>query len=107
MLVRISFRPPRLWRRVSWRHGKKRLSRPGRNQQPVRHRQEEVMSDGSNDGVPILLAFVAGAVVGAAMGLLFAPKAGAETRHQLAEFGRKTREKAESIADAARQKVSG
>ncbi len=43
------------------------------------------MSDTRNDGVSILLAFVAGAVVGAGMGLLFAPKAGTELRSQLSE----------------------
>ena len=63
------------------------------------------MSDTRNEGVPMLLAFLAGAVVGAGMGLMFAPKTGAETRQQIAEFGRKARVKAEAIADAARQKV--
>ena len=63
------------------------------------------MSDTRNEGVPVLLAFLAGAVIGAGMGLLFAPKAGVETRQQIAEFGRKAREKAEAIANAAREKV--
>lgn len=63
------------------------------------------MNDIRSDGVPILLAFVAGAVVGASVGLLFAPKAGAETRQQLADFSRRARQKAEAIADAAREKV--
>ena len=63
------------------------------------------MSDTRNDGVPMLLAFVAGAIVGAGIGLLFAPKTGVETRQQIAEFGRRTREKAEAIADSARQKA--
>ena len=63
------------------------------------------MSDTHNDGVPVLLAFLAGAVVGAGLGLLFAPKTGAQTREQLAEFARRAREKTEAVADAARQKV--
>lgn len=63
------------------------------------------MSDTRKDGVLVLLAFLAGAAVGAGLGLLFAPKTGAETREQLAEFARRAREKAEAVADAARQKV--
>lgn len=63
------------------------------------------MSDTHNDGVPVLLAFIAGAAVGAGLGLLFAPKTGAQTREQLAEFARRAREKSEAVADAARQKM--
>jgi len=63
------------------------------------------MNDMRNDATPVLLAFLAGAVVGAAVGLLFAPKAGTETREQLAQFGRKAREKAEALASATREKV--
>ena len=59
----------------------------------------------SNDGVSVMMAFICGAVVGAAVGLLYAPKTGSETREQLAEFARRAREKAEAITDAARQKV--
>jgi len=63
------------------------------------------MSDTRNDGVPVLLAFLAGAAVGAGLGLLFAPKTGAQTREQVAEFARRAREKAKAIADATREKV--
>lgn len=63
------------------------------------------MSDSRDEGVAVLLAFLAGAVVGAGLGLLFAPKPGAQTREQIAEFARRAREKAEAVADAARQKV--
>ena len=63
------------------------------------------MSDRRNDAVPVFLAFFAGAVIGAGLGLLFAPKPGAQTREQIAEFGRRAREKAEALADAARQKM--
>jgi gas vesicle protein len=51
-------------------------------------------------GGAILLAFVAGAVAGAAVALLFAPATGEETREFMAQRAREGREK---VVDAARQ----
>ena len=48
----------------------------------------------------VLLAFIAGAVAGAAVALLFAPASGEETREFLGERAREGRERA---AQAARQ----
>jgi gas vesicle protein len=48
----------------------------------------------------LLMAFVAGAMTGAAVALLFAPASGEETRGFLGERAREGRERA---ADAARQ----
>jgi gas vesicle protein len=48
----------------------------------------------------LLVAFVAGAVTGAAVALLFAPASGEETREYLGERAREGRERA---AEAARQ----
>ncbi len=48
----------------------------------------------------LLVAFIAGAVTGAAVALLFAPAAGEETRELLNERAREGRNRA---ADAARQ----
>jgi gas vesicle protein len=48
----------------------------------------------------VLLAFIAGAVTGAAAALLFAPASGEETREYLGERAREGRERA---AQAARQ----
>jgi len=51
-------------------------------------------------GGSLLVAFVAGAVAGAAVALLFAPASGEETRGYLGERAREGRDRA---ADAARQ----
>jgi gas vesicle protein len=48
----------------------------------------------------VLLAFIAGAVAGAAVALIFAPASGEETREYLGERAREGRERA---AQAARQ----
>ena len=56
--------------------------------------------DESLNGGAVLLAFVAGAVAGAAVALLFAPATGEEAR----EFvGQRAREAREKVVDAARQ----
>jgi gas vesicle protein len=57
----------------------------------------------SNDnpaGGAVLLAFVAGAIAGAAVALLFAPATGEETRDFI---GQRAREGREKVVDAARQ----
>jgi gas vesicle protein len=51
-------------------------------------------------GGAVLLAFVAGAVAGAAIALLFAPATGEETRDYI---GQRAREGREKVVDAARQ----
>jgi gas vesicle protein len=53
-----------------------------------------------DSGGTVVLAFLAGAVAGAAVALLFAPAAGEETRQMLGEKAREGRERA---AEAARQ----
>jgi gas vesicle protein len=57
-------------------------------------------SQDSGGGATVVLAFVAGAVTGAALALLFAPAPGDEMRHVLADRAREGRERA---AEAARQ----
>jgi gas vesicle protein len=51
-------------------------------------------------GGALLLAFVAGAIAGAAVALLFAPATGEETRDFI---GQRAREGREKVVDAARQ----
>ena len=58
---------------------------------------------GKEDGIgagAVLLAFIAGAVAGAAVALLYAPATGDETREYL---GQRAREGRERVVDAARQ----
>jgi len=54
----------------------------------------------------ILLAFLLGAVSGAAVALLYAPATGRETREYLGERAREGRERASVLADKGRQIVN-
>ena len=51
----------------------------------------------------VLLAFLVGAVAGAAVALLYAPATGQETREFLGEKAREGREKAAAMAEKRRQ----
>jgi gas vesicle protein len=56
--------------------------------------------DDSLGGGALLMAFILGAVAGAAVALLYAPATGEETRDYL---GQRAREGRERVVDAARQ----
>jgi gas vesicle protein len=58
------------------------------------------MANDQGSGATVMVAFLLGALTGAAAALLFAPAAGRETRELLAERAREGRDKA---AEAARQ----
>ncbi len=53
-----------------------------------------------------LFYFLAGAAVGAALGVLFAPRAGDETREQLADWMKERREKAADLLQKVKDKSS-
>ena len=59
--------------------------------------------DETAGGAAVMLAFVAGALAGAAVALLFAPAAGDDTRQFLNEKAREGRERAAAAAAAATQ----
>ncbi|MGE3179282.1 MAG: YtxH domain-containing protein [Vicinamibacterales bacterium] len=54
----------------------------------------------------ILLAFILGAVSGAAVALLYAPATGRETRELLGEKAREGRDRANEMAERGKQAVS-
>ena len=60
------------------------------------------MSRYESGGGTVLLAFLAGAVSGAAVALLFAPAAGEETRQYLSDKARESRERALQAAREGR-----
>lgn len=62
--------------------------------------------DDSAGAGSILLAFILGAVSGAAVALLYAPSTGRETREFLGEQARKSREKAAEVAERGRQVIN-
>ena len=62
--------------------------------------------DDGNAAGPIIVAFVLGAVTGAAVALLMAPASGEETRRILAEKAREGRERATEAARQGREFVN-
>ena len=65
------------------------------------------MSNNEGTGAgSVLLAFLLGAVSGAAVALLYAPASGRETREYLGEKAREGRERASAVAEKGRQVIN-
>ncbi len=65
------------------------------------------MASGEGAGAgSVMLAFILGAVSGAALALLYAPAPGRETREMLSEKAREGRERAREAAERGRQVFS-
>jgi len=62
--------------------------------------------DEGGGGGSVLLAFILGAVSGAAVALLYAPATGKETREYLGQKAREGRERAAEVSERGRQVVS-
>ena len=60
------------------------------------------MSD-KDTGASFAIGFIVGAVVGVAVGMLYAPKAGKETRALLMEKAEEVKEKAEEVTGKAKE----
>jgi gas vesicle protein len=60
--------------------------------------------DGAGAGA-VVLAFLVGAVAGAAAALLYAPATGDETREMLAQKAREARERAATLAEKSKQVI--
>lgn len=64
------------------------------------------MSDSTGQTTGLMfLSFVAGAIVGSVLGILFAPKSGAETRKDLAKFAADAKKETERITKAAVDRI--
>jgi len=61
---------------------------------------------GRNGGATFLIGFIAGSMLGAGLALLFAPKAGDETRREVAERAQRVREKAREGLGTASDRVT-
>jgi len=61
--------------------------------------------EGAGSG-SVLLAFILGAVSGAAVALLYAPATGKETREYLGQKAREGRDRAADVAERSRQAVN-
>jgi gas vesicle protein len=72
--------------------------------QNLRNDKERVMSEGDSTS-GLFSGFVVGAAVGLAIGFLYAPQAGQETRALVREKAEKTKEKAEEIIEEARERA--
>jgi len=56
-------------------------------------------------GGEIVGAFIVGGLIGAALGMLFAPKAGKETREQIGEWMDETKEKAKEKLEKLEEEI--
>ena len=61
------------------------------------------MSNNGSSGGSLLLAFALGALAGAAVALLYAPAAGADTRRKLAQKAREGRDTLEQAVERGRE----
>ena len=61
------------------------------------------MANNGNSSGSVLLAFMVGALAGAAVALLYAPAAGPDTRRKLAQKAREGRDTLEAVVERGRE----
>ena len=61
-------------------------------------------STGQTSGL-VFLSFIVGGIVGSILGILFAPKAGAETREDIAKFAADVKDETEKVTKTAVEKI--
>jgi gas vesicle protein len=57
------------------------------------------------NGGSAFFTFLTGALIGVGLGMLFAPKAGSETRRQLADMARNAQEKAADVSQRMKRRT--
>lgn len=67
-----------------------------------RQPRQIIMANETNTGATVMLAFVVGALTGAAVALLFAPASGEETREYLGQKAREGRARAREAMEQGR-----
>jgi hypothetical protein len=72
----------------------------------ISYEEEEDMARSDNTST-VILAFLTGGVVGAALGVLFAPKSGKETREDIARAVEDVKEKTDVLTQDAKSKIEG
>lgn len=63
-------------------------------------------ANGRNSGATFLIGFIAGSMLGAGLALLYAPKAGDETRREVAERAQRVKDKAREGLGSASDRVA-
>lgn len=63
------------------------------------------MGENQNTGGLVFLSFIVGAIVGGILGILFAPKAGKETREDIAEAAGELKREAQKFTREAKSRL--
>ena len=69
------------------------------------NREYQYSNYGNGNGGSAFFTFLTGALIGVGLGMLFAPKAGSETRRQLADMARNAQEKATDLSQKMKRRA--